>query len=115
MVTIPNLVTECPSLSCNNIIQTTWNVSSFLCPSTNTASASTFISASHVSAHNLKAPCTPSLLKALHKDFVEYSTWCDSYYKEKVGLLEKNTYVEISLQEYRCPCRLPKGAPKATP
>ena len=46
-----------------NIIYPTWNVSYFIRRSTNAASASTFISVRHVSAHNLKSPCTTSLLK----------------------------------------------------
>ena len=112
---IPNLVTEWPNLSCKKIIQPTWNVSYFLRPPTNAASVSTFISASQVSAYNLKSPRPSSLLKALCDDFVDRSTWRDSYYEEKDGLLENDTYVKISLQEY-CPLRrLPKGAPKAIP
>ena len=62
------------------------------------AYTSTFISAIHVSARNLNAPCPPSLLKALNEDFVDPFTWRDSYYKEKDGLLENNRYVKISLQ-----------------
>ena len=59
-----------------------------------------FISASHVSARNLKVPCPPSLSKALHKDFVDRLTWHESYIEEKDGLIANNNYVEISLQEY---------------
>jgi hypothetical protein len=73
-VTLRNIIAEWPSLSAENITQPTWNPSSFLCPSTTAASASTFILASHVSAHNLKGPCPPSLLNALHEDFVNHST-----------------------------------------
>ena len=97
-VNTPKLVTEWPSLSCNNIIQPTWNVSYFIQPSTNAGSASTFISAILVSACNRKPPCPPSLIKALHEDFFDRSTWCESYYEEKDGLLENGTYFEISLQ-----------------
>ena len=100
-VTLPNLVTEWPSLNCDNILQPTWNVSSFLRPSTDDPTAASSISASHVSARNLKAPCPPSLLKALHEGFVDRSTWHDSYMKEKDGLIANDTYVEIPLQEYR--------------
>ena len=100
-VALPNLVTEWPSLNCDNILQPTWNVSSFLRPSTVDPTAASSISASHVSARNLKAPCPPSLLKALHEDFVERSTWHKSYMEEKDGLIANDTYVEISLQEYR--------------
>ena len=95
-VDIPNLVIEWPSLSCKNIIQPTRNVSSFIWPSTNAESASTFISARYVSARNLKAPCPTSLIKATHKSFADRSTWRDSYYKENDGLLENDMYVEIS-------------------
>ena len=44
---------------------------------------------------------------------MDRSTWLDSYNEEKQGLLENDTYVEISLQEYRRLCRLPKAVPKA--
>ena len=114
-VNITNLVTEWPILSCKNIIQTTWNVSSFLRPSTNAASAFTFISASHISAHNLKDPYPPSFLKALIKDFVDRCNRSESYYKQKDGLMEKDRYTKISLQEYLRFRRLPKGVPKSIP
>ena len=68
-----------------------------------------------MSARNLKAPCPPSLLKALNEDFVDRSTWLDSYNEEKEVLLENDTCVEISLQEYRRLRRLPKAVPKAIP
>ena len=97
-VDISNLVTEWPSLSYKHIIQPTWKVYSFLRTSTNAASASTFISASHVSARNLKDTCPPSILKSPHEKFVDRSTWRDSYYEDKDGLLENNPYVEISFQ-----------------
>ena len=35
--------------------------------------------------------------------------------EEKEGLISNDTYVEISLQEYRRLRCLPKGIPKATP
>ena len=85
-------------MSVENIIQPTWNPSSFLRPSTTAALASTTAYASHVSARNLKAPCPPLLLKALNEDFVDRSTWLDPYDKEKEGLLENDTYVKISPQ-----------------
>ena len=82
--------------------------------SVDTATAA-IISASHVSARNLQAPCPPSLLKALHEDFVDHSTWHESYMEEEEGLIANDTYVVISLQEYRRLRRLPKGVPKAIP
>ena len=98
-MTLPNIVTEWPSLNCDHILQPTWNVSWFLHPSTTNPTTASFISASHVLARNLKAPCPLSLLKALLEDFVDRSTWYDSYMEEKNGLTANNTYVEISLQE----------------
>ena len=99
-VALPNLVAEWPSLNCDHILQPTWNVSSFLRPSTaddppnasfisrgvDTATAEA-ICASHVSARNLQAPCPPSLSKTLHEDFVDHSTWHESYMEEKEGLI----------------------------
>ena len=114
-VALPNLITKWPSTSVEKIIQPTWNPSSSLRPSTTAASTSTPVYASHVSVRNLKAPCPPSLLKALNEDFVDRSTWLDSYNKEKEGLFENDTYVEISLQEYRRLRRLSKAVPKAIP
>ncbi len=55
-VDLPNLATKWLSLSMDNIIQPTWNESTFLCSST-AASASIHILASHISTGNLKAPC----------------------------------------------------------
>ena len=95
-VALPNLVTKWPSLNCDNILQPTWNVSSFLRPSTVDPTAASSISASHVSARNLKDPCPLSLIKALHKDFVDRSTCHGSYMEEKDGLIANDTYVEIS-------------------
>ena len=85
---------------------------SALPPSTNRCS---FISASHVSARNLKAPCPPSLLKALHEDFVDRFTWHDSYMEEKDGLIANDTYVEISLQSIAAFVAFPRAFPKSSP
>ena len=71
------------------------------------------VCASHVSVRNLKTPCPLSLLNALHEDYVDRSTWLDSYNKEKDTFIENDTYVEISLQEYRRLRRFPKSVPKA--
>ena len=95
-----NLVTEWPSLTCDNIIQSTWDVLLFLRPSTAARISALFISVSHVSAHNLKAPYPLSLLKALHEDFLDCSIWHDSYPEEKNGLIDNDTYMVIFLQEY---------------
>ena len=73
------------------------------------------VSASHVLARDLKAPYPASLAKVLHEDFVERSTWRDSYLEEKHGLRDCNTYKEITLQEYERLRRLPKSVPKAIP
>ena len=78
---LPNLITEWPGMSIDNIIQLTWNAF-FLRPATAAASACAPISASHVSARHLKATCPKSLLKALDEDFVHRSTWLDSYNEE---------------------------------
>ena len=67
----------------DNIIQLIWNPSSFLDLSTTAASAFRPVSASHVSTHNLTVSCPPSLLKALHEDFVDQSVVRNSYYKKK--------------------------------
>ena len=98
-VDLPNLVREWPTLCCDNVLQPTWNISTFLQSSTGASHASAFVSASHVSARNLQAPCPPSLAKALPEDFVDRSTWGESYREEKDGLIENDTYVEIPLQE----------------
>ena len=114
-VDLPNLIRDWPTMSVDNILLPSWNASSFLRPSSDTPSAASNVSANHVSARNLRAPCPPSLLKALHEDHVDRSTWLASYYEEKNGLKDNATYVEISLQEYRRLRRLPKSVPKAIP
>ena len=57
----------------------------------------------------------PATSRHLVDDYVDRSTWWDSYLEEKQGLRECNTYEEITLQEYRRLCRLPKAVPKAIP
>ena len=76
---------------------------------------STFVSASHVFAVNLKAPYPPSLLKVLHEDNADRAIWVASLKEKKDGLAAANTYEEISLQEYRRLRRLPQSVPKAIP
>ena len=114
-VALPNLITEWPGMSIDNIIQPTWNASSFLRLATAAASACVPIWASHVSVRHLKASCPPSLLKALNENFVDRLAWLDSCNEEKNGLLENDTYVEISLQKYRRLRRLPQSVPKTIP
>ena len=114
-VSLPNLVIEGPTLNCDNILQPSWNVYSFLRSANPAPTAASFISASHVLACDLKAPCSPFLMKSLHEGSVDISTWHDSNMEEKNGLIENYTYDEISLQEYRCLRCLPKGVPKSTP
>ena len=121
-VAIPNFARDWPHLIADHIIQPSWNASSFLRPSTEEtrhaalASAIFPAHASHVSARNLKAPCPPSLAKAMHEDFVDRATWYESYLEEKHGLRDCDTYEEISLQEYERLRRLPHSVvPKAIP
>ena len=111
---LPNLATKWPSTVGDNIIQLTWNASSFIRSSTNATSAvvSTLVSASHVSTVNLKAPRPPSLLKALHEDNAERAAWAASPKEEKDALAAADTCKKISFQEHR---RLPQSVPKAIP
>ena len=111
-------------LVADHSIQPSWNASSFLTPTSQEKEQAALACAlfpndrilvCHVSARDLKAPCPPSLAKALQDDYVDRSTWWDSYLEEKQGLRECDTYEEITLQEYRRLRRLPKAVPKAIP
>ena len=123
---LPNFVHDWPILTCDNIIMPSWTLPKNIQPSTKDTSgharyaagysrAVDHISAGHVSARNLKADCPPSLLRALDDDFIDRATWLESYYEEKTGLKDRNTYVEIILQEYLRLRRLPKSVPRAIP
>ena len=99
---LPHLIRDWLIIPVNNTLLPSWNASLFLSPSSSTPPMALHLSVSHAVASNLRASCLPSLLKALHKDHVEHSTWLNSYNEEKKGLKDNGTYVEISLQKYRC-------------
>jgi len=69
--------------------------------------------ASHVSATNLQQDCPHSLLTTLHPSHPDREMWLASFREEKSGIDSQNTYVKISLAEYRALRK--KGAPHAIP
>jgi hypothetical protein len=69
--------------------------------------------ASFVSAVNLHCDCPPLLLKALTDSHPNCAIWLESFFKEKRGIEQLDTYKKITLGEY---CALwEKGAPWAIP
>ena len=69
--------------------------------------------ASHVSAAHLKRECPRSLLTALQHSHPDRDTWLASFREEKSGIQSQNTYVKISLADYRA--LRAQGAPRAIP
>ncbi len=69
--------------------------------------------ASHVSATHLKRECPQSLLTALHHSHPDHDTWLASFREEKSGIKSQNTYIKISLANYRA--LRAQGAPRAIP
>ena len=108
-VNLPNLLTEWPMLTQDNTLIPSWSYSTFLRP----ASTHMHINVSHVSACHLKESCPASLRQALASSHPDRDTWLESYYEEKQALVDNDTYVKLSLAEYRRLRR--KGASKAIP
>ena len=77
------------------------------------ATRTTELSASHVSAINLKHDCPRSLLSGLHHTHPDCDIWLASFREEKSGIQSQDTYVTIGLPEYRA--LRAKGVPKAIP
>jgi hypothetical protein len=69
--------------------------------------------ASHVSATHLKHECPRSLLTTLHHSHPDHDMWLASFREEKSGIKSQNTYVKISLTNYRA--LRAQGAPRAIP
>jgi hypothetical protein len=103
-VPLPNLPTTWQELCVDGILIPGHQSSLFLRPR---------ISASHVSALNLKRECPRSLLTALHPSHSDRNTWMASFREEKSGIESQGTYVKIGLPEYRA--LRAKGVPKAIP
>jgi len=69
--------------------------------------------ASFVSAVDLHRDCPPSLLKALAESHPDREIWLASFYEEKRGIQDLDTYKKITLGEYRA--LREKVAPRAIP
>jgi hypothetical protein len=69
--------------------------------------------ASFVSTVNLHRDCPPSLLKALADTHPNLEIWLESFFEEKRGIQSFNTYMKITLGEYRA--LRERGAPRAIP
>jgi hypothetical protein len=69
--------------------------------------------ASSISAVNLHHDYLPLLLKALANTHPNREIWLGSFFKEKHGIQQLDTYKKIKLGEYWALCK--KGAPQAIP
>jgi hypothetical protein len=103
-VPLPHLPSTWQDLCVDGILIPGHQSSSFLCPRA---------AASHVSATQLKRECPHSLLTALHHSHPNRDTWLASFREEKSGIELQNTYVKISLADYRA--LWAQGAPRAIP
>lgn len=119
-VELPDFAASWPRLTCDNILLPSWNVGLYTKlglkpPSTPYDKAGKLaVSANHVSARDLKSACPKSLKEALAEDAVDRDIWLASYHEEKNSLLDNETFVRLSLQQYR-ELRLKKNAPRAIP
>jgi hypothetical protein len=68
---------------------------------------------SFVSAINLHWDCPPSLLKALADTYLNRDIWLESFFEEKRGIQNLDTYKKITLGEYQA--LQEKGANQAIP
>jgi hypothetical protein len=107
-VPLPNLTSRWHDLCLEGVLIPGHQSSSFLKHKRPTA-----LSATHVSATNLKRDCPRSLLSALHPTHPDRDTWISSFREEKSGIQSQDTYVTIGLPEYRA--LRAKGVPKAIP
>jgi len=103
-VPLPNLPSPWQDLCVEGILIPGHQSSSFMHPKA---------AASHVSAANLQRDCPRSLLTALHPSHPDRDTWLASFREEKSGIDSEDTYVKLSLAEYRALWE--KGAPRAIP
>jgi hypothetical protein len=114
-VPLPNLPSTWVNLCVEGILIPGHVAHSFL-RSSSTPGATTFDPvASFVSAVNLHRDCPPSLLKALAASHPDREVWLESFYEEKRGIedLDTYTYTKILLAEYRN--LRENGAPHAIP
>ena len=112
-VPLPDLTSNWVDLCVEGILVPGHVSHSFL-RSSPSPTASTFDPvASFVSAVNLHRDCPPSLLKALADTHPDRDVWLASFYEEKRGIEQLDTFTKISLGEYRA--LREKGAPKAIP
>jgi hypothetical protein len=91
-VPLPHLPSTWQDLCVDGILIPGHQSSSFLCPRA---------AASDVSATHLKRECPRSLLTALHHSHPDRDTWLASFWEKKSGIELQNTYVKISLANYR--------------
>ena len=103
-VPLPHLPSTWQDLCVEGILIPGHQSSSFLCPRA---------TGSHVSATHLKRECPCSLLTALHHSHPNRNTWLASFREEKSCIESQNTYVKISLADYRA--LRAQGAPRAIP
>ena len=112
-VPLPNLPSSWVNLCVEGILIPGHVAHSFL-RSTSSPGATTFDPvASFVSAVNLHRDCPPSLLKALAANHPDREVWLESFYEEKRGIEDLDTYTKISLADYRN--LRENGAPRAIP
>jgi hypothetical protein len=92
-IDIPDLPMMWQDLCTDGILLPGHQPSSFICPPSS--------STNFVSACNLKLECPCSLLIALKPSHPDRSIWLNSFQEKKSGIQSQNTYIKISLAEYR--------------
>ncbi len=112
-VPLPNLTSNWVDLCLEGILVPGHVSHTFLCSSTSPMASTFDPVASFVSAVNLHRDYPPSLLKALVDTHPNRDVWLASFYEEKRGIEQLDTFTKISLGEYRA--LREKGAPKAIP
>jgi hypothetical protein len=112
-VPLPNLPSTWVDLCVEGILVPGHLSHLFLCSPSSTTQTTFDLVASFVSAINLHLDCPPLLLKALADSHPDCTIWLESFFEEKRGIEQLDTYKKITLGEY---CTLQeKGAPWAIP
>ncbi len=110
-VHLPNLPLTWVDLCVEGILITGHVPHSFLWSPSSSTPATFDPVVSFVSAVNLHWDCPPSLLKALADTHPDREVWLESFFEEKCGIQNLDTYKKITLGE-SCTLR-EKGVPRA--
>ena len=112
-IPFPNLPLTWVDLCVEGILVPGYVSHSFFCSMSSSIHTTFDPVMSFVSAINLHHNCPASLLKALTDSHPDWETWLKSFFEEKHGIQQLDTYKKFTLGEYQA--LRAKGAPHAIP